>query len=82
MAVMKEIFMSPEPVTPQRLRYFLENALVYDKSHIDDALVAERHALMLTQNPQVVKTMSVPNMTARLPEIQCPALGFWASTRR
>lgn len=77
MAFMKEVFMSPEPVTPARLRYFLENALVYDKSVVDDELVAERHALMLTQNPQVVKTMKVPNMTERLGEIGCPALGFW-----
>lgn len=77
MNLMKEVFMSPEPVTPARLRYFLENALVHDKSVIDDALVAERHALMLTQNPQVVKTMRVPNMTDRLGEIRCPALAFW-----
>jgi 4,5:9,10-diseco-3-hydroxy-5,9,17-trioxoandrosta-1(10),2-diene-4-oate hydrolase len=77
MAFMKEVFMSPEPVTPQRLRYFLENALVHDKSVIDEQLVAERHALMLMQNPQVVKTMTVPNMTARLGEIRCPSLGFW-----
>lgn len=77
MAFMKEVFMSPEPVTPERLRYFMENALVHDQSVVDDALVAERHALMRMQNPQVVKTMKVPNMTARLPEIRCPALGFW-----
>lgn len=77
MAVMKEIFMSAEPVTPARLRLFMEGALVYDKSVIDDQLVNERHALMLMQNPQVVKTMSVPNMTPRLGEIKCPALGFW-----
>lgn len=77
MAVMKEIFMSPEPVTPQRLRHFLENALVHDKSVIDDELVNERHALMRMQNPQVVKTMKVPNLTARLPEIRCPSLAFW-----
>src|SRR3546814_14282432 len=32
---------------------------------------------MLMQNPQVVKTMVVPNMTARLSEIKCPSLGFW-----
>jgi len=77
MAVMKEIFMSAEPVTPARLRMFLEGALVHDKSVIDDELVNERHALMLMQNPQVVKTMVVPNMTDRLGEIRCPALGFW-----
>src|SRR3546814_16414382 len=56
---------------------FMEGALVHDKSVIDDELVNERHALMLMQNPQVVKTMVVPNMTARLSEIKCPSLGFW-----
>src|SRR3546814_18726911 len=74
---MKEIFMSAESVTPARLRRFMEGALVHDKSVIDDELVNERHALMLMQNPQVVKTMVVPNMTARLSEIKCPSLGFW-----
>ncbi|WP_028080082.1 alpha/beta fold hydrolase [Solimonas soli] len=77
MAFMKEVFMSPQPVTKERLRYFMENALVHDKSVVDDELVDERHALMLMQNPQVVKTMQVPNLTARLPEIRCPALAFW-----
>src|SRR3546814_19029247 len=77
-AVMKEIFMSAEPVTPARLRLFMEVALVHDKSVIDDELVNERHALMLMQNPQVVKTMVVPNMIALLSEINCPSLGFWA----
>ncbi|MGH8446556.1 MAG: alpha/beta fold hydrolase, partial [Solimonas sp.] len=77
MALMKEVFMSAEPVTPARLRMFMEGALVYDKSVIDDALVAERHALMLMQNPQVVRTMKVPNMTERLPEIKAPSLAFW-----
>src|SRR3546814_16387430 len=50
MAVMKEIFMSAESVTPARLRMFMEGALVHDKSVIDDELVNERHALMLMQN--------------------------------
>src|SRR3546814_2258664 len=54
MAVMKEIFMSAEPVTPARLRMFMEGALVHDKSVIDDELVNERHALMLMQNPQEI----------------------------
>jgi 4,5:9,10-diseco-3-hydroxy-5,9,17-trioxoandrosta-1(10),2-diene-4-oate hydrolase len=77
MAMMKEVFMSPEPVTPARMKDFFRKAFVVDPSVVDDALVNERHALMQLQNPQVVKTMKVPNMTARLPEIRCPALGFW-----
>ncbi|MGH8454128.1 MAG: alpha/beta fold hydrolase, partial [Nevskiales bacterium] len=29
------------------------------------------------QNPQVMKTMKVPNMTGRLGEIKCPTLALW-----
>lgn len=77
MAMMKEVFMSPEPVTPARMKAFFRKAFVIDESCIDDELVNERHALMQLQNPQVVKTMKVPNMTERLGEIRCPSLGFW-----
>lgn len=82
MAVMKEIFMSTEPVTPARLRDFFVRGLVANPEVIDDELVQERHALMQLQNPQVVRTMSVPNMTERLPEIGCPVLGFWGMDER
>ena len=77
MAMMKEVFMSPEPVTPARMKEFFVKAFVVNPDVVDDQLVNERHALMQTQNPQVVKTMKVANKTARLPEITCPALGFW-----
>lgn len=77
MATMKEVFMSATPVTAERLRYFFEEAMVVDKKFIDDELVNERFELMKLQNPQVIKTMKVPNMTDRLGEIKCPALGFW-----
>jgi 4,5:9,10-diseco-3-hydroxy-5,9,17-trioxoandrosta-1(10),2-diene-4-oate hydrolase len=77
MATMKEVFMSATPVTEQRLRYFFEEAMVVDKKFIDDQLVRERFELMKLQNPQVIKTMKVPNMADRLGEITCPALGFW-----
>jgi 4,5:9,10-diseco-3-hydroxy-5,9,17-trioxoandrosta-1(10),2-diene-4-oate hydrolase len=77
MAMMKEVFMSPEPVTPARMKDFFIKAFVVNPACVDDQLVNERWALMQKQNPQVVKTMKVPNMTARLPEIKCPALGFW-----
>lgn len=77
MAMMKELFLSPTPITPAAMRDLFVRAFVVDPSCVDDQLVAERWALMQTQNPQVVKTMRVPDMTARLPEIRCPALGFW-----
>ena len=69
--------MSATPVTEERLRYFFEEAMVVDKRFIDDQLVRERFELMKLQNPQVIKTMKVPNMADRLGEIKCPALGFW-----
>lgn len=77
MATMKEVFMSATPVTEERLRYFFEEAMVVDKKFIDNQLVHERFELMKLQNPQVIKTMKVPNMAERLGEITCPALGFW-----
>lgn len=77
MAMMKEVFMSVELVTPARMKEFFIKAFVVNPACVDEQLVNERWALMQKQNPQVVKTMTVPNMTARLPEITCPALGFW-----
>ncbi|HUP91846.1 MAG TPA: alpha/beta hydrolase [Solimonas sp.] len=77
MAMVKDVFMSPVPVTPARLRELFTRAFVVNPEVVDEQLVNERWALMQLQNPQVVKTMKVPNMTARLGEITCPALGFW-----
>jgi len=77
MATMKEVFMSATPVTEERLRYFFEEAMVVNKRFITDELTHERFEMMKLQNPQVIKTMKVPNMADRLGEIKCPALGFW-----
>jgi 4,5:9,10-diseco-3-hydroxy-5,9,17-trioxoandrosta-1(10),2-diene-4-oate hydrolase len=77
MAKMKEVFMSPEPMTHARLKAFFQSAFVVDPKCVDDQLVHERLELMKLQNPQVIKTMKVPNMAERLGEIKCPALGFW-----
>lgn len=77
MAMMKEVFMSPVPVTRERMRDFFRKAFVVNPDCVDDELVNERWTLMQLQNPQVVRTMKVPNMTERLGEIRCPALGFW-----
>ena len=77
MAKMKELFMSPEPVTEARFKAFFQSTFVVDATCVDDELVHERFELMKLQNPQVIKTMKVPNMADRLGEIKCPALGFW-----
>ena len=77
MAAMFKLFGSPEPVTEERLKRFFQNAFVVNAACVDDALVHERFELMKLQNPQVMKTMKVPNLTAQLGEIQCPALTLW-----
>jgi 4,5:9,10-diseco-3-hydroxy-5,9,17-trioxoandrosta-1(10),2-diene-4-oate hydrolase len=77
MAAMFKLFGSSEPITEARLKRFFQNAFVVNADCVDDALVHERFELMKLQNPQVMKTMKVPNLTARLPEIVCPALTLW-----
>jgi 4,5:9,10-diseco-3-hydroxy-5,9,17-trioxoandrosta-1(10),2-diene-4-oate hydrolase len=77
MAAMFQLFAPGAQVTPERMKEFFIKAFVVDPACVDDALVRERFEMMKLQNPQVMKTMKVPNMTARLPEIKAPALGLW-----
>ncbi len=77
MAAMFALFQSSEPVTEARMKEFFIKAFVVDASCVDDELVHERFEMMKLQNPQVMKTMVVPNMTGRLGEIKCPALSLW-----
>lgn len=77
MAMMKEVFMAAEPVTPARMKAFFQKAFVVNPDCVDDALVQERWETMKLQNQQVIKTMVVPNMEDRLHEIACPVLAFW-----
>lgn len=77
MAMMKEVFTSGEPITPERMRSFFETAFVVDPSCLDDQLVQERWESMQTQNAHVVQTMVVPNMEDELKDLQCPVLAFW-----
>ncbi|HWU69027.1 MAG TPA: alpha/beta hydrolase [Stenotrophobium sp.] len=66
-----------KPFTHDTMKAFFIKAFVVDPSFVDDQLVAERLELMKLQNPQVMKTMKVPNMTERLGEIKCPTLALW-----
>jgi 4,5:9,10-diseco-3-hydroxy-5,9,17-trioxoandrosta-1(10),2-diene-4-oate hydrolase len=65
------------PLTVEKMKAFFIQAFVVNPAVVDDQLVRERHALMQLQNPQVMKTMKVPNMTDRLGEIACPVLTLW-----
>lgn len=77
MAAMFQLFGSGKPTTETDLKAFFIKAFVINPACVDDALVHERYELMKLQNPQVMKTMKVPNMVERLPEIKCPALTLW-----
>ena len=78
MAAMFQLFApGAPPLTPERMKEFFIKAFVVNPAVVDDQLVRERFELMKLQNPQVMKTMKVPNLTARLPEIACPALTLW-----
>lgn len=50
---------------------------LFNPALISDETVNERVAVVLQQPTCVLSTMQVPNMTARLGELQCPILGFW-----
>ena len=77
MAAMFATFSSGTPLTVEKMKEFFIKAFVVNPECVDDALVRERFELMKLQNPQVMKTLSVPNLTARLPEIKCPTLALW-----
>lgn len=50
---------------------------LFDPSLIDEETVHERVAVVREQPREVLSTMQVPNLTARLSELRCPILGFW-----
>jgi 4,5:9,10-diseco-3-hydroxy-5,9,17-trioxoandrosta-1(10),2-diene-4-oate hydrolase len=77
MAAMFETFNSGKPIGEAELKAFFIKAFVVNPDCVDDQLVRERHALMQLQNPQVMKTLKVPNLTARLGEIKAPTLALW-----
>lgn len=77
MADMFALFQSEEPVTEARMKEFFIKAFVVNASCVDDELVHERFEMMKLQNPRVMQTLVVPNMTERLGEITTPTLSLW-----
>ncbi len=77
MAAMFALFGAGKPITEADMKAFFVKAFVVNPAVVDDALVHERYELMKLQNPQVMKTMKVPNMTADLGKIKCPTLSLW-----
>lgn len=72
-----KVFGSGEPVTHEVMKDLFATGLMYDPRHATDELVEERMQSMQIMNGHVMASMKIPVLTARLPEIQCPVLGFW-----
>ncbi len=72
-----KVFGSGEPVTHEVMKDLFATGLMYDPRHATDELVEERMQIMQIMNGHVMASMKIPVLTARLPEIQCPVLGFW-----
>ncbi|KHK51152.1 3-oxoacyl-ACP reductase [Ralstonia sp. A12] len=68
-------------MNPDTMRQLLQ-LLVYDTSVVTDALVEERMNVCREQPREVLSTMRVPNLSARLGEVACPVLGFWGTEDR
>jgi 4,5:9,10-diseco-3-hydroxy-5,9,17-trioxoandrosta-1(10),2-diene-4-oate hydrolase len=77
MQKMFKVFGSGEPVTAAVMKDLFATGLMYDPAHATDELVAERMQIMQIMNGHVMATMKVPVLTGRLPELNCPVLGFW-----
>lgn len=60
----------------ESLRTVLE-MLSFDPRHVDDELVDERLTILTTQPRDVLARMRIPDLSARLAELQMPILGFW-----
>ena len=83
MAAMGAFFaeVSAADVTAPEMAELLKN-LVHEPAHVSAQLTRERLAVFQTQNPRVITTMQVPEMTERLAEVQCPTLAFWGANER
>ncbi|MNG70572.1 2-hydroxy-6-oxo-6-phenylhexa-2,4-dienoate hydrolase [compost metagenome] len=66
------------PIGLEEMRSMMRLQL-FDDSILPEELLLERVAVAVTQPKNLFSTMRVPNMRARLAEIECPILGFWGS---
>ncbi len=66
------------PMGVEQMRTVMSLQL-FDASQLDDAILAERAAVAVTQPANLFTTMMVPNMTQQLSELRCPVLGFWGT---
>ena len=69
------------PMGPAEMRHVM-SLQVFDPALLDDDIINERAAIAPSQPANLFSTMMVPDMTARLHEIQAPIFGFWGTDDR
>jgi 4,5:9,10-diseco-3-hydroxy-5,9,17-trioxoandrosta-1(10),2-diene-4-oate hydrolase len=82
MQKMFQVYGSGVPITHDVMKELFAFGLMHDPAHATDELVSERLQVMQTMNGQVMSAMAIPVLTERLPELQCPVLGFWGTNER
>lgn len=60
----------------EAMRSVMEKQL-WDPTLLTDEIINERAPIAATQTPASRQRLYVPNMTAQLPQLQCPVFGFW-----
>jgi len=68
----------PEGITLDGMMRVFQKQL-YDPADIDPELVRARFELAMTQSTRTFRTLAVPNLADRLPELRCPVLGLWGA---
>lgn len=82
MQKMFEVYGSGAPITAEVMKELFAFGLMHDPKYATDELVAERLQIMEIMNGHVMMTMQIPHLVERLPELQCPVLGFWGTNER
>jgi len=70
--------MGSQEFTKDVLRNLL-TLLVFNPTDVDEELVDERWATLQTQNPHVLATMAIPDLTPRLANLTHESLVFWGT---
>ncbi len=68
----------PEGITLDGMRRVFEKQL-HDPTCVPEGVVESRYELALTQPTRVFRTLAVPELASRLPEVSQPTLGLWGA---
>ena len=82
MQKMFQVFGSGEAVDVGVMKDLFATSLMHDPRHATDELIAERMQIMQIMNGHVMATMQIPVLVDRLPELDCPTLGFWGMNEK